>query len=299
MRVRILPRILRPAVAQTEVIKSPMFSSPAWLIAQRELTITVRNRWTIIVAAVFGVLMVVIAWAGIAAEGYGGMADFTRTSASLLNLVLYVVPLMALVMGTLSFAGDRGTAELLFSQPVSRTDVMLGKLIGLFLSLSGAMAAGFLLAGIVMYISAGGAGLDGFVAFAGLTFLLAMIFLNIAALAAILSGRRPRSFAIAIVLWFVFVIFYDVVVLGVASLLRGTAGSTTLFLSLFGNPVDLVRVASLILLDNVTIFGAAGAALIRFLGGSGWSVLVMLLALALWIVGPLLLAHAVLRKQDI
>lgn len=276
-----------------------MLISPVWLIAQRELVITVRNRWTIIVAAVFGILMLVIAWAGIAAEGYSGTTDFTRTSASLLNLVLYVVPLMALVMGALSFAGDRGTAELLFSQPVSRTDVMLGKLIGLFLSMSGAMAVGFVLAGSVILASSGTGGLGGFAAFAGLTFVLALIFLCIAALATVLAGRRPRSFGIAIVLWFGFVLFYDLIVLGTASLLRGQAATTTLFLSLFGNPIDLVRVASLILLDNVTIFGAAGAALVRFLGGSGWSVLVLLLALAFWAVLPLVVAHTVLRKQDI
>jgi Cu-processing system permease protein len=276
-----------------------MLSLPVWLIARRELVITIRNRWTIIVAAVFGILMLAIAWAGVAAEGYGGMTDFTRTSASLLNLVLYIVPLMALVMGTLSFAGDRGTAELLFSQPVSRTDVMLGKLIGLFLSMSGAMAAGFLMAGGVIFVNAGASGLGGFAAFAGLTLLLALVFLSIAALATVLSGRQPRSFGVAIVLWFVFVLFYDLVVLGAASLLRGQAATTTLFLSLFGNPVDLVRVASLILLDNVTIFGAAGAALVRFLGGSGWSVLLLVVALLLWIALPLASAHVVLRKQDI
>jgi Cu-processing system permease protein len=276
-----------------------MLSIPVWLIARRELVITIRNRWTIIVAAVFGILMLAIAWAGVAAEGYAGMTDFTRTSASLLNLVLYIVPLMALVMGTLSFAGDRGTAELLFAQPVSRTDVMLGKLIGLFISMSGAMAAGFLMAGGVIFANSGASGLGGFVAFAGLTLLLALVFLSIAALATVLSGRQPRSFGLAIVLWFVFVLFYDLVVLGAASLLRGQAATTTLFLSLFGNPVDLVRVASLILLDNVTIFGAAGAALVRFLGGSGWSVLMLVVALLLWIALPLISAHAVLRRQDI
>jgi Cu-processing system permease protein len=276
-----------------------MFSSPIMLIARRELVITVRNRWTMIVGAVFGILMLVIAWAGVASEGYGGLTDFTRTSASLLNLVLYLVPLMALVMGTLSFAGERGTAELLFSQPLSRTDVVLGKILGLFLSMTGAMGAGFLLAGAVILASTGLSGLGGFLAFAGLTSLLVLVFLSIAALATVLSGRRPRSFGIAIGLWFLFVLLYDLAVLGIASQLRGQTATTTLFLSLFGNPVDLVRVASLILLDNVTIFGAAGAALIRFLGGSGWSILILVLALGLWVAAPLAAAHLSLRRQDI
>ncbi|MBK7256251.1 MAG: ABC transporter permease [Ignavibacteriae bacterium] len=276
-----------------------MTTSPIVLIAQRELTITVRNRWTVIMAAVFGVLMLVIAWAGVAAEGYDGMADFTRTSASMVNLVLYVVPLMALVLATLSFAGDRGTTELLFSQPVSRTEVMLGKIAGLFVAMGGAMVAGFIVSGGVILFQTGTEGIGGFIAFAVMTLLLGLIFLCVGALATMLAGRRPRSFGFAILLWFHFVLFYDLVVLGLASQLRGQSAVTALFLSLFGNPVDLVRVASLIVLDNETIFGATGAALLRFLGGPEVSMLVLVVAAMLWVGLPLLWARVVLRSQDI
>lgn len=276
-----------------------MTTSPIVLIAHRELTITVRNRWTVIMAGVFGVLMLVIAWAGVAAEGYDGMANLTRTSASMVNLVLYVVPLMALVLATLSFAGDRGTTELLFSQPVSRTEVMLGKIAGLFVAMGGAMVAGFIVSGGVVLFQTGTEGIGGFIAFAVMTVLLGLIFLCVGALAAILAGRRPRSFGFAILLWFHFVLFYDLVVLGLASHVRGQSAVTALFLSLFGNPVDIVRVASLIVLDNETIFGATGAALLRFLGGPEVSILVLVVAAILWVCGPLLWAHAVLRSQDI
>ncbi|MDH3251252.1 MAG: ABC transporter permease, partial [Ignavibacteria bacterium] len=95
-------------------------------IARQELVVTVRNRWTVIFAAVFAALVISIAYFGVMAEGFSGMQSFTRTSASLLNLVLYIVPLIALTMGTLAFTGDKGSTELLFSQPLSRMDVILG-----------------------------------------------------------------------------------------------------------------------------------------------------------------------------
>src|SRR5512143_1710677 len=94
-------------------------------VAGHELTINIRNRWTTIFAILFGLLVIGIAYFGLMAEGFSGMQDFTRTSASLLNLVLYVVPLVALTMGTLSFTGDRGAMELLFSQPLSRSEVVI------------------------------------------------------------------------------------------------------------------------------------------------------------------------------
>jgi Cu-processing system permease protein len=100
-------------------------------IARQELTINIRNKWTVIFAVAFAALVVGIAYFGIAAEGFSGMENFTRTSASMLNLVLYLVPLISLTMGTLSFTGERATMELLFAQPVSRNEVLVGKLVGL------------------------------------------------------------------------------------------------------------------------------------------------------------------------
>src|SRR5574341_1488106 len=115
-------------------------------IAKQELIINIRNKWTLIFAIVFGALVVSISYFGMRAEGFSGMQNFTRTSASILNLVLYIVPLISLTMGTLSFTGDRGSAELLFSQPVEASQVVIGKMLGLFYSIAFSMISGFFLA---------------------------------------------------------------------------------------------------------------------------------------------------------
>lgn len=268
-------------------------------IARYELSINARNRWTVVFAVVFGVLVTTIASVGILAEGFTGLQGFTRTSASLLNLVLYIVPLVALVMGTLSFTGDRGSTELLFAQPVTRTEVMLGKTAGLFLAISGSMLAGFVTAGAVIAIGGGAGGLPEYAALVALALGLALVFLGVAVLVSTASGRKAKAFGVSLFLWFFFVLFYDLLVVGVGTFLRGQAANTFLFLSLFGNPVDLVRVASLITLDNVAIFGAAGAALLRFLGGPVASLLLLIAALLLWAGVPLFAAARALRRQDL
>jgi Cu-processing system permease protein len=268
-------------------------------IARLELVVTIRNRWTAIFAVVFGALVVTIALIGVMAEGFSGFQSFTRTTASLLNLVLYIVPLVALTMGTLSFTGDRGAMELLFSQPVGRSDVVFGKLAGLLGSMALSTVAGFLLAGGVILAGSGPEGLWRYLLFVALSLALSLVFLALALAAATLSKRKPRAFGLALFLWFFFVLFYDLLALGVTLLLSGSAATTFLFLSLFGNPVDMVRVATLILLDNTAIFGAAGAALLRFLGGQTLSVLLLTGGLLLWVLGPLLLSHRLLCRQDI
>jgi Cu-processing system permease protein len=268
-------------------------------IAQQELTINIRNRWTIIFAVVFGTLVVGISYFGIMAEGFSGMQNFTRTSASLLNLVLYIVPLVALTMGTLSFTGDKGSTELLFSQPVSRSEVLLGKLLGVFFSITLSTLIGFTLAGTVVMLASGADGLLRYASFVLLSLLLSLVFLSIAVLVSTASKRKSKAFGFALFLWFFFVLFYDLLALGGTLLLKGPSGNTFLFLSLFGNPVDMVRVASLIMLENVTIFGAAGAAMIRFLGGQTTSLLLLVAGLVVWVTVPLLVSHQLIRRQDI
>ena len=101
-------------------------------IARQELVINIRNRWTMVFAGVFGVLVLAISYFGLVTGGMVGFQGFARTSASLVNIVLYLVPLVALVMGTLSFTSEKSASELLFSQPVTRTEILLGKYFGLF-----------------------------------------------------------------------------------------------------------------------------------------------------------------------
>jgi hypothetical protein len=95
------------------------------------------------------------------------------------------------------------------------------------------------------------------------------------------------------------VIFYDLLVIGAGFLVREHIANLIIFLSLFGNPVDMARVASLISLGGATIFGAAGAALVKFLGGTASCVLVLVFGMLLWTVFSLLAASRILRQRDI
>jgi hypothetical protein len=72
-----------------------------------------------------------------------------------------------------------------------------------------------------------------------------------------------------------------------------------IFLSLFGNPADMVRVSALAVMGGTSIFGAAGALVVKFLGGTISAALLVISALLVWAVGPLVFANRVLRGQDI
>lgn len=268
-------------------------------IARQELVINIRNRWTLVFAGVFGVLVLAISYFGLVTGGEVGFQGFARTSASLLNMVLYIVPLVALTMGTLSFTSEKSASELLFSQPVTRGEILVGKFLGLFASIFTATLIGFGLAGVIIAAKAGTEGALRYPAFIGFSLLLALIFLSLAAFISAACRRKSKAFGVALFVWFFFVLFYDLLVIGATFLLKERTANALIFGSLFGNPVDMVRIASLMTLNGKDIFGAGGAALLRFFGGEGRSITLLLIVLGFWVVAPLFLAQRLLRRQDI
>jgi Cu-processing system permease protein len=138
-------------------------------IARQELVINIRNRWTAIFAVVFGVLALAISYFGMLTAGAIGFQSFARTSASLLNLTLYVVPLLSLMMGALSFTSEKSLNEMLFAQPITRAEILLGKLAGLFASILIATLVGFGLAGGVIALKTGASGAMRYHAFVALS----------------------------------------------------------------------------------------------------------------------------------
>jgi Cu-processing system permease protein len=267
------------------------------LCARQERLLAMRSRWTQLFAIVFAGLALAVASAGYVLSGGSGVQDFARTAASLVQLALMVVPLTALVMGVLALTPDRGNAELLYAQPVSRRAVMLGTLLGLFQALVAAQAMGFGAAGLVIFARVGGEGLGGFLLVAAGSAVLTAVFLALAA--AVSAGqfgrRRVRALAGAIVIWFSLVLLFDVAILAVASTLRSGHASRLLITGVLINPVDAVRTGALLAIEGTAAFGPASLALLRFTGGAQAAALAICVSLTIWIALP---AWAAVRRLD-
>lgn len=271
------------------------------LFAREELVLALRSRWTQIFAAVFGVLAFAVAGAGYVLSGGHGVQDFARTAVSLVQLVLLLVPLTALVIGVLSLAPERGAAELVYSQPVARGTILLGKLLGLFQALAAAQAIGFGAAGAVVYGQAGPEGLSGFLLLVAASLVTTAVFLGLAALlaAGAVGRKRTRALALALVVWFAAVALVDLAALGLASLLPSGSASRVLMVAAVLNPIGAVRTATLLATLGTGAFGAASLALFRFMGGATGTALVLGLSLVAWLVLPTLVAVRRLRKADV
>jgi Cu-processing system permease protein len=271
------------------------------LCAKQEVTIAVRSRWVQVFAVVFAVLALLVASSGYILSGGSGMQDFSRTAVSLVQLVLLLVPLASLVFGVLALSPERGAAELLYSQPISRAAVLAGKLLGLFQALAAAQAVGFGAAGLVVFSQVGDAGAAGFVGAVAGSLVLTAVFLGVAAFVSSGVGgrRRARALATALAIWFVAVVLFDVAALGVASMLRSGSASRLLMIAVLVNPVDAVRTAALLVIDGTAAFGASSLALFRFTHGAAGAAALIALSLVTWIVVPVFAAAWRLVRMDV
>lgn len=271
------------------------------ICAAQELALAARARATQTFAVVFAALSLAVSASGYILSGGSGVQDFARTATSLTQLALFVVPMMALLVGTMAFSPDQGTAELLFSQPIARHTLMFGKLLGVFVALVAAQAIGFGVSGLVIFSQSGEGGLSSFLLLGAASIALTAVSLSVAALIAggAAGRRRARSLAIALSVWFAAVVLYDVVALGIASLLRSGSASRLLIVATLANPVDAVRTGVLLGIQGTTAFGAASLALLRFTGGLARASALIVAGVILWIVVPALLAARRLERADI
>ncbi len=268
-------------------------------VSRLEFVSVARLRWIRMFAAAFALLVVGAAWSAGTARELGGVDGFARTTVALVPLVLLLVPLVAILLGVSGQTGEPGCDAFLYSQPVSRFEVLLGRWLGQAAALGCALAAGLGAGGIVVALGAGAADLPRFLVFAAATFALALAFLAMAALLAALFERRIVALGAGAFTWFFFVLLFDAVALASAVWLTGRAGSRVLMLSVFANPADLMRVLTLSLAGTPHLLGAAGESWHRFLGGPEWAAALACAGLALWVAGPLAAARVVIARRDL
>lgn len=269
-------------------------------IAKLEFRIQVRSRWMLGFGILFAALVAGVSYYGLTFLGYEAkFQDFYRTTVTMLNLVLIIVPVVALVAGGQSLCGDPGYFEFLASQPIGRTDILIGKVLGLFAALTLMTVLGFGLGGLIIALKTQSDGIWKYFVFVGVSVTLGLVFICLAALLSIVSSRRPMAIVTALILWLFFLFVYDLIVLSASYYIEEAHLRNMLYFSLLGNPVDLARVVVLMSVGGESALGAAGAGLLRMFGGEIMSAIAAAGLFIIWILAPLSGAALMFRRQDI
>ena len=232
------------------------------IIAAKEVQEGLRNRWVLATTILLAALALTLTFLGSAPTGNVGVRALDVVIVSLSSLTIFLLPLIALLISHDAIVGEmeRGTMLLLLSYPVGRWQVLLGKFTGHLAILAFATVLGYGAAALALALAATGAeiGAESWIAFAamiGSSVLLGAVFIAIGTLVSALVRDRGTAAGIAVGIWLVLVLIYDMALLGLLVVDQGKAlpaGFVNILLLL--NPTDIYRMLNLASFANVSVF---------------------------------------------
>ena len=234
----------------------------------------------------YTLLLAVIGWSVFLLDD-----NVNKGMLSILNVILLVVPLVAIIFTTTYVYNSSEFIYVLLSQPIKRKRIWAG----LFLGLSIAFILSFILSfGIpIMVYSPNLLGIMMVV----VGILISLIFVALAMLCASLVRDKAKGIGMAIMFWLFFALVFD----GLMLFLVFQFGDyrieqAMVFLNML-NPVGLGRILILLHMDVSALMGYSGAVFKKFLG-TGPGIAVSLAMMAMWVIVPYLISLYRFNKKD-
>lgn len=235
-----------------------------------------RSRWAFIYMAFFLVSGFTLLYLS---------SDLSKVIVSLMNMILFLCPLIATMFGIMYHYNSREFTELLLAQPIPRVSIFWGQYLGIAVSLSLSVIFGlgipFLCYGILR-----DAEIWNFLILISNGVFLSFIFSGLAFLIALSYDNKIKGFGLAILCWLFFAVLYDgILLIAILSFREYPLENFVLSSSLL-NPIDLSRIMILLKLDISAIMGYSGAVFKNFYG-QAWGVTIAFCTLIGWVLIPM------------
>jgi len=211
---------------------------------------------------------------------------------SLLNLILFIVPLVSIIFSTIYIYNTSEFIELLLSQPLRRKQIWLS----LFVGLSASFALAFLIGCGIPLLFFEPTTTSFIMTFIGC--LLSIIFVAIAMLSVVSTRDKAKGIGVAILLWLYFALIFDGLVLFLLFQFADYPLEKIMMIISALNPIDLSRIIILLQLDVSALMGYTGAVFKDFFG-TDIGFMAALGVLILWVMVPLQLSLHKFKRKDL
>jgi ABC-2 type transport system permease protein len=237
---------------------------------------SLRARWFLVYTIVFGGLMVGLFVSGLTESRIMGFTGLSRLLVTYLQITMAILPIFMLITTVRSVVGDReaGVFEYILALPVGIGSWYWGKLVGrylvVFLPVFGSMLAAVIW-GLIQ-----GVAIPWFqiLFYIGLLASLAWCFLGIGMLVSTLSRSTDVAQGAAFMIWLFFLLFLDLILLGVL-IQEGLPAESAVAIALL-NPLQVFRTASMLLFDpQLVLLGPSAYVILDNFGQKGYLVWAM------------------------
>ncbi|WP_299808612.1 ABC transporter permease subunit [uncultured Shewanella sp.] len=272
-----------------------MLTSPVCVIAKKEIQDSLRNRWVLFISLIFLILSLSVTFAGSAVAGHLALPQLDALISSLSTVSVFIIPLAAMLVSYDAFVGEdeSGTLLLLLSYPITRLQILLGKLLGHGLIMSATISLAFGLTALLLLACGDydvAKSLAQFGQFILSSILLAIAFILLGYIVSLKSTEKAKAVASILFVWFVFVLIYDLLLLTilVADLAFFNQYIINFLIAL--NPTDLYRAINLLGTD-------AGNGSLAILSTVTWGKWALYGVMLLWVTALVFIANQLFKRR--
>jgi ABC-2 type transport system permease protein len=273
--------------------------SPLWLTARLDISESLRARWFLLYALVFGGIIMLLFLFGLTESRVMGFTGLSRLLITYMQLCMAILPIFVLITTVRSVAGDReaGVFEYMLSLPVTLAAWFWGKMIGRFIVVFLPVFVAMLAAAVWGAFKGLDVPWSQFFLYSGLLVSLAWCFLGVGMLISTLARSPDVAQSAAFMTWLFLLVFLDLILLGV--LIRERAPLELVVGIAVLNPLQSFRTGALLLFDpQLVLIGPAAFVILDALGAKGYMAFALLYPL---VVGSLagFVGYRLFRRGDL
>lgn len=242
-----------------------------WLTAWADIIESMRARWFMVYAGIFGSIVVLLFVFGLTESRIMGFTGLSRLLITYIQLTMAILPIFVLITTVRSVAGDReaGVFEYMLSLPVSLFAWFWGKMLGRFTVIFSPVFLAMLIAVIVGVLRGAETPWTLFAYYTGLLLVMAWCFLGIGMLISSMARSADVATGAAFVIWLVMILFLDLILLGLL-VQEGVSMEAAVSMSLV-NPLQVFRTAAMMLFDaQLVLLGPTAFVILDNFGETGY-----------------------------
>lgn len=255
-------------------------------ILKFEFSNVMRSKWVLFLFSFFLVVSYVL---------FAFEDNFQKSILSLFNLIIYLVPLISLIFGTMYFYNSKEYIEMMLCQPIPRPSLYIGLYFGTSLPLILSQIAGITLPFLLFSNS------EFQIEILLLLFvILTSITLSSIAISFFISTKitdKVKGLSASIFFWLIMALAFDGLLLLMIYLFEDYPIEKILLFIMVLNPINLSRTLFVLNFDISALMGFTGALFKKFYG-SYWGSIVSSVSLMMWIAIPFYLGLTNFRKKD-
>jgi Cu-processing system permease protein len=268
-------------------------------VATKEFRDGLRNRWVLSICLIFAVLATGLAYFGGAAAGQVGFTSLSTTIVSLASLAVFIIPLIALMLAYDGLVGESesGTLLLLLTYPLSKWQLLLGKVAGQGGIIAFSTFIGFGISALIMWIFSETTFAEMFAPYSFFILsatLLGWIFIAFAYVISALVSEKSKAAGLALIVWFVFVLVFDLSLLGLLVSTQGDVNENVFPYLLLLNPTDVFRLINISYFADQQLTG-----LMAIAKHTEFSTIQLMMVLLGWFIAPLSLALFIFNRRSL